>query len=260
MNSEYLTDEEYETYWVKLGGMRRAISEDLELTVGMKVLDVGTGWGLFAIEMARQLKKGEIIGIDITLEDTDMARKLFENRELRDIVQIRRMDATELSFSENHFDLAASFLGMRDIYMTRGKTGVKDATREMIRVTKPRGKIVLCTTPPEDMETEAQRIAVQVEGKVFGAKSLSKKFYGDIFKDNNVVLKEVRSYYTGKKLTPNQAKIELKEGIEIARKVYGKDVPDFQDVWHKYGNKIENFGYGMYSKTVILVGEKRQCS
>ena len=257
MNTEYLTDEEYETYWVKLQGIRRSISKDLGLTEGMEILDVGTGWGFFAIEVAKQLKRGKIVGIDITLEATNMARKLVGEAEVADVVQVRRMDATELSFPDNHFDLATSFLGMRDIYMTRGEGGVKKATEEMIRVTGLGGRIALCITPPEDMETEEQRIAVETEGKVFGAVSLPKKFYVDIFRDNNVVLKEKKAYYTDKKLTANQAMTELKEGIEIARKVYGKHVPDFKDVWDTYGNRIEAFGYGMYSKIVLLVGEKR---
>jgi len=79
------------------------------------------------------------------------------------------MDATKLSFRDNYFDLAVSFLGIRDIYMTRGRRGVGNAIKEMIRVTRPGGKIALCITPPEDMETEDQRIAVEIEGKVFGA-------------------------------------------------------------------------------------------
>ena len=257
MNSEYLIDEEYEMYWVKLEGMRRAISKDLGLTLGMKILDVGAGWGLFAIEMAKQLKKGEIVGIDITLEGTSMARKLVGDSEVVDVVQILRMDATRLSFLDSHFDLATSFLGMRDIYMTRGKEGVKNATEEMIGVTKPGGKIALCITPPEDMETEDQRIAVEIEGEIFGAKSLPKKFYTGIFRENNVVLRETKPYYTNKKLTTNQAITELKEGIEIARRVYGRYILDFEDVWDRYGQKIKTFGYGMYSKTVMFVGEKR---
>jgi ubiquinone/menaquinone biosynthesis C-methylase UbiE len=257
MNSKYLTDEEYEMYWVKLEGTRRAISEDLGLTAGMKILDVGTGWGFFAIEMAKQLRKGEIVGIDIALEDANMVRKLVRDAKVADIVQILRMDATRLSFPDEHFDLATSFLGMRDIHMTRREEGAEIATKGMIRVTKSGGKIALCITPPEDMETEDQRIAVEVEGKVFGAKSLPKKFYTDIFRDNNVMMRETRAYYTHKKLTTHQAITELKEGIEIARKVYGKDVPDFKDVWDRYGKKIEAFGYGMYSKIVMLVGEKK---
>jgi len=120
MSSEYLTDEEYEMYWVKLEGMRGAISRDLGLTVDMRILDVGAGWGFFAIEMAKQLKRGEIVGIDISLEGISTAKKIVKNAEVADIVQIRRMDAANLSFPDNYFDLAVSFLGMRDIYMTRG--------------------------------------------------------------------------------------------------------------------------------------------
>jgi len=53
MGSEYLTDEEYEAYWVKLEEVRSVISRDLGLTEGMRILDVGTEWGFFAIEMAK---------------------------------------------------------------------------------------------------------------------------------------------------------------------------------------------------------------
>lgn len=256
MNSVYLTDEEYRTYWFRLEGLRKNISESLGLKAGMKILDVGAGWGLFAIEMAKQLKKGEVVGIDIASDDIINARKLVKEAEVEDIVSIQEMDATELSFRDNHFDLATSFLGMRDIHMTRGKIGVKKAVEEMIRVVKPNGKIVLCVTPLEDMETEDQRIAVKLEGKIFGAASLSKKFYFDIFKENNVMLIETRVYFTNKKLTASQAKTELKEGIEIARRIYVKKVPEFREVWDKYGKKIDAFGYGMYSKIVMVVAQK----
>lgn len=256
MNSVYLTDEEYRTYWFRLEGLRKNISESLGLKAGMKILDVGAGWGLFAIEMAKQLKKGEVVGIDIASDDIINARKLVKEAEVEDIVSIQEMDATELSFRDNHFDLATSFLGMRDIHMTRGKRGVKKAVEEMIRVVKPNGKIVLCVTPLEDMETEDQRIAVKLEGKIFGAASLSKKFYFDIFKENNVMLIETRAYFTNKKLTASQAKTELKEGIEIARRIYVKKVPEFREVWDKYGKKIDAFGYGMYSKIVMVVAQK----
>lgn len=256
MNSDYLTDEEYQTYWLKLEGLRKDISEILGLNAGMKILDVGTGWGLFAIEMAKLLKEGEIVGIDITFEDVDMARKLAEDPGVVDIVSVLKVDAVELSFLENHFDFATSFLGMRDIHMTRGKEGVKKAVEEMIRVVKPNGKIVLCITPPEDMETEDQRIAVKLEGKIFGAESMPKKFYIDIFREDNAVLRETRAYLTNKKLTADQAKTELREGIEIARKIYGKKISPFKEVWDKHGKNIETFGYGMYSKIIMLIAEK----
>jgi len=256
MGSDYLADEEYRTYWFHLGGLRKQISESLSLTKGMKVLDVGTGYGLFAIEMAKQLKQGRIVGIDIVDDGVANARKLVKRAEVADIVSIVKMDAVKLSFIDSCFDMAASFLGMRDIHMTRGRKGVEKTVKEMIRVVKPRGKIVLCITPPEDMETEDQKIAVKLEGEIFGAKSLPKKFYFDIFNENNVVLLGTRAYFTHKKMTADQTKNEFKDGIEIATKIYGRKVPSFREVWNKHGEKIEAFGYGMYSKIVVLAAQK----
>jgi len=253
--SEYLTDREYEVYWFELGGLRRAIGRDLGLSDGMKILDVGTGWGLFAIEMAKLFRKGEVVGIDITPE-VDTARKFTKRYEVADIVEILKTDATNLCFLSDSFDLAVSFLGMRDIHMTRGEKGVEKAVQEMIRVTKLGGRIALCITPPEDMETQDQRLAVEVEGEVFGAKSLPKEFFMNIFQDNHVKLTETKAYYTRKKLTAHQVRVELEEGIAIARRVYNRNVPDFEDVWREYGERIETFGYGMYSKIILLVGKK----
>jgi ubiquinone/menaquinone biosynthesis C-methylase UbiE len=256
MSIRYLTDEEYESYWVDLGGMRTNVSRDLGLATEMKVLDVGTGWGFFAIEMAKRLRKGKIVGIDIVPKGLGRAKELIRKNEIANIVEIVRMDAANLSFMKNSFDFSTSFLGMRDIYMTRGKEGVKEATKEMVRVTKPGGRIILCITPPEDAETEDQKLAIEVEGEVFGAKSLPKKFYADVFRDNGVLLKTVKEYSSNKKLTAKQTKVELTDGIEIARKIYGKIIPEFKDVWNRYQKRIESFGYGMYSKIVMLVGEK----
>jgi ubiquinone/menaquinone biosynthesis C-methylase UbiE len=256
MSIEYLTNEEYQRYWVDLGGMRTKVSKDLEFVTGMKILDVGTGWGFFAIEMAKRLKKGGIVGIDIVPKGLGRAKELIRKKDITDIVEIVRVDATKLSFMKYSFDFSTSFLGMRDIYMTKGKEGVKETTKEMVRVTKPGGRIILCITPPEDAETEDQKLAIEVEGEVFGAKSLPKKFYADVFRDNGVLLRTVEEYSTNKKLTAKQTRVELKDGIEIARKIYGKTIPEFKDVWNRYKKRIESFGYGMYSKIVMLVGEK----
>jgi len=123
-------------------------------------------------------------------------------------------------------------------------------------VLKPNGRIVLCITPPEDMETEDQKIAVRLEGEIFGARSLPKRFYADIFRQRNVALNQTRVFFTRKKMTANQTRIEFKDGIKIARTIYRRKVPSFQTVWQKYGKKIEAYGYGMYSKIVLLEGQK----
>lgn len=257
MNSEYLTDKEYQTYWFRMEGVRKHISQALGLDPGMRILDVGTGHGLFALEVAKQVNSGEIVGIDISDNGLSKAKKLVKDNAVSDSVSFMKIDAAKLSFSDNLFDVATSFLGMRDIYMTRGRKGVKKAVKEMIRVVKPNGKIVLCITPPEDMDTEDQRIAVKLEGEIFGAKSLPKKFYIEIFKESNVVLNKTRGYLTHKKMTADQTKTEFKDGLKIASKIYGRKVPSFREVWEKYGKKIEACGYGMYSKIMVLEGQKR---
>ncbi len=256
MDSDYLTDEEYRTYWFSLEGIRASICESLKLKNRMKILDVGTGYALFAMEMAKKLRNGMIVGVDIVDDGLSNARKLVEKAELADKVSIVNTDAVRLSFPDAYFDLAASFLGMRDVYMTRGRRGVKKTVEEMIRVVKPNGRIALCTTPPEDMETEDQRIAARLEGEIFGARSLPKKFYADIFRRKNVVLTQTAAFFTRKKMTAEQTKIEFKDGIKIARAIYGRKVPSFHTVWQKYGQKIEAYGYGMYSKIIVLEGQK----
>ncbi len=258
MDSDYLTDEEYRTYWFWLSGLREKVAEDIEFQNEMKIIDVGTGWGLFALEMARKLRKGEIIGIDIVYEDIKKARELAKNARFENVISFRRMDATELLFPDNHFDLATSFLGMRDIHMTKGENGVKKAIKEMVRVVKPEGKITLCVAPPEDMETEDQRLAVKLEGEIFGAKSMPRQFYIDAFKENGATLIGTKAYRSNKKLTARQARIELREGLQIARKIYNIRVPSFEEAWTSYGETIQAFGYGMYSKIVSLIVQKKK--
>lgn len=232
---DYLTDVEYKTYWIKLEGVRGKIVEKINYLEDSKILDVGTGWGLFSLELAKRAR-------------------LMNNMEEK--ISIKEMDATSLDFPDEHFDLTTSFLGMRDIHMTRGENGVRKAGEEMIRVTKAQGKIVLCLTPPEDMDQESLRIAVEVEGDVFGAKSLPKGFYIDIFQENNVHINNISSFYTGKKLIVRQAQNEIREGLEIVKRVYKLPVQSFTEVWSKYGELVEKQGYGMYSKIIVIQARK----
>jgi ubiquinone/menaquinone biosynthesis C-methylase UbiE len=206
--------------------------------------------------VAKKLERGEIVGVDIVSDGVIKARNLVKKTGVANVVSIAKVDAVKLSFPNDSFHLVTSFLGMRDIYMTRNREGVKKAVEEIIRVVKPDGHIVLCITSPEDMKAQDQKIAVELEGEIFGAKSLPKKFYFDIFKENNVEVTETKAYFTHKKMTTNQTKTEFRDGIRIARKIYGKKVPTFKKVWNEYGEKIEDYGYGMYSKIVVLKARK----
>ncbi|HUS79573.1 MAG TPA: hypothetical protein VM050_13035, partial [Patescibacteria group bacterium] len=61
---------------------------------------------------------------------------------------------------------------------------------------------------------------------------------------------------TGHKLTSDQAKTELRDGLKIASDLYGISVPGFDEVWEMYGSLIEKHGYGMYSKITAFKGTR----
>jgi cyclopropane fatty-acyl-phospholipid synthase-like methyltransferase len=52
MKEEYVSDKEYNTYYEKLSNLRSRIAKDLSLESNAKILDVGTGYAYFAIEIA----------------------------------------------------------------------------------------------------------------------------------------------------------------------------------------------------------------
>ncbi|MDH5200551.1 MAG: class I SAM-dependent methyltransferase [Candidatus Bathyarchaeota archaeon] len=251
----FLTDEEYESYWDELGGTREAVARDLARSEDDLVLDIACGWGYYTFQLASNHPSGLVIALDVIPSSFTSMRRL--QRELRAPGNIEPLisDASKLPLRCGVFDLATSFLGMRDIHMVLGREGVEKAIGEMSRATSKAGRVAIAATPPDLAETEDMRVAVEVEGEVFGARSLSSKFYRSIFEQQGIRL-DTRSYRTGLKMTADQTRTELREGIKIAREIYHRDVPDFAEVWQRYGPTIERHGYGMYSKITVFLGEK----
>ncbi len=251
----FLTNEEYERYWDELGGTREAIAGDIARSEDDLVLDVACGWGYYTFRLASNHPSGFIIALDIIPSAFTSMRRL--QSEIHAPVNIEPLiaDASRLPLRDDVLDLATSFLGMRDIHMILGRKGVEKTIAEMNRATKKAGRVAIASTPPDLAETEDMRIALEVEGDVFGARSLPSKFYRSIFEQQGIRL-GTTSYRTGMKMTVDQTRTELREGIRIAREVYHRDVPDFEKVWEKYSPTIERHGYGMYSKITVFLGEK----
>ncbi len=251
----FLTNEEYESYWDELGGAREAVARDLARSEDNLVLDVACGWGYYTFRLASNHPSGFIIALDVLPSAFISMRRL--QREIHAPVNVEPLiaDASKLPLKDGVLDLATSFLGMRDIHMILGRKGVEKMIGEMSRATRKAGRVAIAATPLDLAETEDMRIAVEVEGEVFGAKSLPSKFYRNIFEQQGIRF-TTRSYRTGLKMTADQTRTELKEGIKIAREVYHRDVPNFAKIWEKYGPMIERHGYGMYSKITVFLGEK----
>jgi len=256
LEERFLSDEEYENYWVDLGGVRGAIAFDLADDGSALILDAACGWGYYTLQLASYHQWGRVVAVDIVPSAFSNLRRRRVEVHAPDVIDPLMADAAKLPIRDSVLDLSTSFLGMRDIYMTQGLSGVEDSNREMFRTLKRGGRIALAVTPPDLAETEDQRIAIEVEGEVFGARSLPSTFYKELLQGMGIELRGVKTYSTGGKMTAEQAQRELREGIEIAGDIYKIDPPNFDEVWRRYGPSIERHGYGMYSKITVFIGMK----
>jgi SAM-dependent methyltransferase len=106
-----------------------------------KVLDVGTGTGVVAVTAA--VKGAHVTGLDLTPELIEQAKA---NASLAVVtVDWRVGDAEALPFADGTFDVVTSQFG----HMFAPRPEV--ATREMLRVLKPGGRIAFATWPPEQL-------------------------------------------------------------------------------------------------------------
>jgi len=100
---------------------------------GSRILDVATGTGGLAFAFA---KRGyDVVGIDLSEEMIEVANKLNAYENLRFEVA----DATDLPFEDDHFDVSCISLALHDMPLAIREKAVE----EMVRVTEPRGIIVI---------------------------------------------------------------------------------------------------------------------
>lgn len=116
----------------------------VDLGPGMRFLDVAAGSGALSIPVARL--GAEVVATDISPAMVELLTARARNEELTDI-EARVMDGHALELEDDTFDVSASQNGVSLFPdMQRG-------LREMVRVTKPGGKVlILAFGPPTEAE------------------------------------------------------------------------------------------------------------
>jgi ubiquinone/menaquinone biosynthesis C-methylase UbiE len=256
MIEKYISEKKYPTCFLELCGLRTRIAKALPIKSGRSILDLGTGYGYFAIEVAKLCRNVKIIGIDISEIDILNAARNVTDQNLSRRIQVVKMDATKLNFRNESFDIVVNFLGLEDIFMTRGKTGLQKTFYEIKRVLKPKGYFCFVAMPPEDMETEAQKLEVALFSYISDATWLSKNEYVAMLRKAGLEIVRIKSFYTRKKLSPDLAQKEIKFAIENAATIYAKKPRSFEDAWKRFGTKITGYGLGHYSKVVLMITKK----
>lgn len=142
--------------FTRIAASMRDSGEDLVkrigVTTGLKVLDLGCGDGTTALPAARL--GAEVVGVDI-------ARNLVEAGTLRakeaglTNLRFQAGDASDLAELEDHsFDLSLSIFGA--MFAPRPY----DVAQEMVRVTKPGGRVVMGNWIPGDPTLVAQILRI----------------------------------------------------------------------------------------------------
>lgn len=101
-----------------------------------KILDAGFGSGRFCIAMAGDFPGSEIYGIDVSSDLVENANKLASSLQLQN-VRFKKDNIFDLSFPDNHFDVVFNE-GVIEHFRNH-----EDAFREMYRVTKNKGTIIV---------------------------------------------------------------------------------------------------------------------
>jgi arsenite methyltransferase len=122
------------------------IAKLLELKGNEYVLDVGTGTGRTAVQMAKRLTAGKLVGIDIwdKMElggnSPERAYKNAETEGVRAKVEFKFGNVLEIPFDNNVFDIVTCSSVLNNL---PGEKNRIKALNEIYRVLKPNGKCML---------------------------------------------------------------------------------------------------------------------
>ncbi len=120
-----------------------------------RVLDLGCGPGVSALEVARRLPEAQVIGLDITAAMLRQAQRYAARDGLAGRIPWIQADAARLPFASSSLDVVT---GHSFLYLVGDRQGV---LAEAYRVLRPGGRIVL-------MEPSSRRLAPGLLRRAFG--------------------------------------------------------------------------------------------
>ncbi|HXH33153.1 MAG TPA: demethylmenaquinone methyltransferase [Plantibacter sp.] len=100
---------------------------------GERILDLAAGTGTSSASLAKN--GAQVVAADFSPGMIAVGREKYADRS---DIQFVEADATKLPFADEEFDATTISFGLRNVVRP------KDALAEMLRVTKPGGRIVIC--------------------------------------------------------------------------------------------------------------------
>ena len=120
---------------------RKEVRRSLRASAGESILDLGSGPGFLACELAQEVgATGRIVAVDISSDMNSIASKRVAAAGLSDPVDILEGDATALAFADATFDAAVSMQVIE--YLAEPDA----ALHQLVRVLRPGGRLVIIDT------------------------------------------------------------------------------------------------------------------
>ena len=117
-------------------GWRRFTIAQIEGIPNGLILDLATGTGKIALLVVRCLPASTVVGVDFCSQMLAVAREKLKAASLENRVTLIQGDALRLPFPDNTFDCVTIGFALRNV------TSVASLFSEMVRVTKPGGKMI----------------------------------------------------------------------------------------------------------------------
>ena len=129
-----------------------ALVDQLGITTGLEILDLGCGDGTTAVPAAR--RGANVLGVDIARNLVEAGNKRAADEGLENL-RFQQGDACELiDLADDRFDLVVSIFGA--MFAPRPF----DVAKEMVRVARPGGRIVMGNWIPGDPTLVAQILKI----------------------------------------------------------------------------------------------------
>lgn len=185
---------------------RKKVIQLSQAQKGMSVLDCATGTGDLAIAFKKAVgPTGKTIGTDFCVEmmETAPAKALAENLD----ITFEFADVTQLKYPDHQFDITSISFGIRNV------SDPVVALKEMARVTKPGGKVMVLEFGKMEMPVisnlynyYSQNILPKLGGMVSGQKEayeyLQKSSAAFPSRENFLELMKLTNTFSNMKFTP----------------------------------------------------------
>lgn len=102
-----------------------------------RILDIATGTGDLAISMYRALHPRHVTGADISEGMMEVARRKVAEAGLAEFISFEQQDCTALTYPDASFDAVTAAFGVRNF------ESIEQGIREMYRVLKPGGHLMI---------------------------------------------------------------------------------------------------------------------